>query len=610
MMRNSMRVDVGVRIVDSIDLMNSYPGTRHSSKLASIRHATKSGSPGEHRVLDMGKHSIDKEAQELIRLFQANRLVEARAVGIRLIREAPNNREVLSILGAIHGRLGEFRDAESCYQTLVSLEPRVFQHHCYLGLSLIMQRRLEEAAKPFQAMLQLRPDFAEGHMHMGCLARDLGHHDMAIQHLREAMRLAPSLIDAAIFLANILIFRGELAEALTQCEAALAKNPSHSEALASKALVLERQGHQDAAWQCVSTIVSSAAPSFGAAIVYAKLAPKYGRAEQAASLLEKMLTRPMWAPSQRQELHFALGTLYDKSAEYDAAFKQFQAANTLNPLPPATEEQRRKTDRIIEIIRSANLRSVKEPLQAAPIPIFIVGMPRSGTSLVEQILASHPDVAAGGELEFLNDLEHRVRDVLGSQEPYPECLREATSEDMAALARPYLDAITEISGGARFVTDKLPGNYERLGLIEKLFPNARIIHTMRHPLDTCLSCYFQNFGNTHPYTSSLHALGEVYLQYRRLMTHWRSILSIWILDMQYEQLVSSPEKEVRRLLEFCELTWHQKCLEFYKSGRYVNTASYDQVRQPIYQTSAGRWKHYEPYLRELKDTLSGLQMIG
>ncbi|MHB8453982.1 MAG: tetratricopeptide repeat-containing sulfotransferase family protein [Acidiferrobacterales bacterium] len=552
----------------------------------------------------MKKKPLNVQVGELVRLLQTNQIQEARALGIRLARMSPNNAQVLSILGATHGRLGEFREAESCYQALVAIEPWSFQHHCYLGLSLVMQRRLEEAIKPFSTMLQLRPDFAEGHMQMGCLLRDLGHLDPAIDHLRQAIRLAPALVDAVVFLANILVYRGEIGEALNLCDLALAKRPDHPEVLASRALVLEKQGRRDDAWQCITATVTGNAVTPNAAIIYAKLSPKYGYAERGKALLNEMLSRSSLAPSQRQEMHFALAELSDKTAEYDTAFSHYRAANALSPHRIDVDRTRKKAESLIEVTSRTNLPAVRETPQNAPTPIFIVGMPRSGTSLVEQILASHPDVAAAGELEVLNDVEHRASSLMGRPEPYPECLSSASVSELAALARPYLDAITSISAGAQFVTDKLPGNYERLGLIEKLFPNARIIHTIRHPLDTCLSCYFQNFGNTHTYSSNLRALGEVYRIYEKLMAHWHATLSIGILDVHYETLVNSPETEVRRLLKFCQLPWEPRCLEFYNSGRYVNTASYDQVRQPIYQTSVGRWKHYESHLDELIDALS------
>lgn len=552
----------------------------------------------------MANLQVNARIHDLVRLFQANRIPEARALGIKLANADPNNPQVLSILGAIHGRLGEFKEAESRYRTLVALEPQSFQHHCYLGLSLVMQSRLTEALAPFNKMLELRPDFAEGHMQMGCLLRDLGNHDLAIRHLRLALQLSPGLLDAAVFLANILTFRGQMDEALRLCDQLLTKLPGHPDALASKALILEKQGRHDAAWECLVPAVAGSVSTPNIAIIYAKLAPKYNRTSHAKLLLNEMLSRASWTPSQLQEMHFTLGNLNDKTGDYDTAFAHYHSANALSPHRFNLALMRRKAEKIVEIFPNENLPTANNAPAGSATPIFIVGMPRSGTSLVEQILASHPDVAAAGELETLADVERNAPSITGKPGNYPECLCDASPSVMTSLARPYIEVITAIASGARFVTDKLPTNYERLGLIEKLFPNARIIHTARHPLDTCLSCYFQNFGNTHLYSSNLRDLGEVYRIYEKLMAHWHKTLSIRILDVSYEALVSDPEREVRTLLEFCDLSWDPRCLEFHKTKRYINTASYDQVRQPIYRNSVGRWKHYESHLSELIDALS------
>lgn len=545
------------------------------------------------------------QLQDLLRLFHANRLPEARALGMRLRRSDPGNREVLSILGALHGRLGEFSQAESCYRALIAIEPPSVRHHSYLGLglSLVMQGRLAEALDPFEAMLKARPGYAEGHLQMGCLLRDLGHHDAAIRHLGRAFELSPALVEAAVYRANILLFQGRLEEALGLCEQALATRPGHPEVIASKALILEKQGHRDAAWDCVAAAASNPVPNPSIAIVYATLAPRYGQAGRARSMLEQLLTRPHWAPSQRQELNFALANLLDRTGDYETAFTHYRAANSLSPHHFDAEAMRRKAEEIIRFFPHAGLPAVRPGPDRFPTPVFIVGMPRSGTSLIEQILASHPEVQGAGELDLMEDLERRAPGLPGRTGSYPGCLSGISSEAMATLARPYLDAITALSEGKRYVTDKLPGNYERLGLIEKLFPDARVIHVARDPLDTCLSCYFQNFGKNLAYSSDLRTLGEVYRLYERFMDHWRSTLSIAILDICYETLVTSPEAEVRRLLEFCGLPWEPHCLEFHRSTRYINTASYDQVRQPLYQSSIGRWKHYEAHLRELIDGL-------
>jgi hypothetical protein len=322
-------------------------------------------------------------------------------------------------------------------------------------------------------------------------------------------------------------------------------------------------------------------------------------------LLSGLLGRGGLAPSQQQDLHFALGKLCDRAGDYDAAFAHYEAGNRLAPIPFDVPALRDKAERIKHVFSGPDVPAAEPVPNARPIPIFIVGMPRSGTSLVEQILASHPDVAAGGEMETLPNIERAAGEILGRADVYPDCLSGAQPAAMARLATRYREVIAGVAGGARFVTDKLPSNYERLGLIQRLFPEARIIHTLRDPRDTCLSCYFQHFGNTHTYSANLRALGQVYGIYRDLMVNWRATLASPVLDIAYESIVAEPEASIRRMLEFCGLSWHAACLDFHASTRQVNTASYDQVRQPLYDSSVGRWRHYERHLAELLDALPG-----
>lgn len=540
-----------------------------------------------------------------MRLFQTGRMADARALGRQLLRGMPDQPQVLAVLGAVHGRLGEFREAEGCYRSLISLEPAAHMHHCYLGLALVMQRRLPEAVPVFARMLQLQPDFAEGHMQMGCLLRDLGRAEEACRHFERALGLAPALADAAVFLGNLRVFQGRLDDALDRYEHALKHRPGFPDAVAGKALILERRGDKAAAWALLQPLVDQGVVTPGIAIIYALLAPKYAAADRAIALLESLLARGGLAPSQQQELHFALGKLYDKSGDYARAFAQYAAANRLSALAFDVPALRDQAQRIMRVFSGAGEPGAAAVPDHAPVPIFIVGMPRSGTSLVEQILASHSDVAAGGELEVLPDIERMSPELLGSAAPYPECLAGATPGQLSLLADRYRAAIAAIAAGARYVTDKLPPNYERLGLIQRLFPDARIIHVRRDARDTCLSCFFQNFGNTHTYSTDLRALGEVYGIYRELMAHWQATLRMPVLDIDYEAIVAEPEASVRRLLAFCGLPWQDECLNFHATSRYVHTASYDQVRQPLYDSSVGRWRHYEHQLAGLVGILEG-----
>ena len=231
------------------------------------------------------------------------------------------------------------------------------------------------------------------------------------------------------------------------------------------------------------------------------------------------------------------------------------------------------------------------------------GMPRSGTTLIEQIMASHPQVHGAGELNLIHRMASEFPSLLGSATPYPQCIAQATAQKLERIAQTYLGELQKRGGKASRVTDKAPINFLHLGLIDLLFPGARVIHCARDPLDTCLSCYFQPFSGEYSFTYDLGHLGAYYRLYENLMVHWRQILRVPVFEVRYEELVADQERMIRALIEFCGLPWDDRCLKFYETERTVATASFDQVRKPIYAGSVGRWRRYEAYLEPLISAL-------
>ena len=288
---------------------------------------------------------------------------------------------------------------------------------------------------------------------------------------------------------------------------------------------------------------------------------------------------------------------------FDEAWPHFVAGNNATAQLYDTVNFRLRVEKTMEVFSQAGLFSLPRSDVNSQRPVFIVGMPRSGTSLVEQILAEHPRICGGGELTFLSDIMMNLPASIGSKKGWPFCATELTKDDLNRMAHRYLERLEGISETADRVTDKMPHNFTELGLLQLLFPDARVIHCKRDPKDTCLSIYFMNFLIGHEYSRDLFHIGTHYYQYQRLMEHWKHYLTIPILDIQNEDLVNDPEPLVRQMLEHCDLEWHQGCLDFHKSKRLVHTASYDQVRQPLYSRSIGRWRNYEKYLGELEKGL-------
>ena len=235
--------------------------------------------------------------------------------------------------------------------------------------------------------------------------------------------------------------------------------------------------------------------------------------------------------------------------------------------------------------------------------ICIIGMPRSGTSLTEQILASHHAISGAGELKEIFNITTAISARLDGQPPYPAFMPQLSDELCQEMALRYQNKLQQVSDSSTYVTDKMPQNFFYLGLISRLFPEAHIIHCQRDPRDTCLSCYFQDFSGSHNYANNLETLAHYYKSYQRLMQHWQTVLETPILSLRYEELVSTPETTIKTMLDFLGLEWDDNCLDFHNSKRVITTASYNQVRQPINQGSVARWHHYEKDIQPLLDGL-------
>jgi tetratricopeptide (TPR) repeat protein len=321
-------------------------------------------------------------------------------------------------------------------------------------------------------------------------------------------------------------------------------------------------------------------------------------------MLERVLNDPTLLASKRQAALFALGKLCDKLGRYEEAFRRYQQANELRPRVFDFGQFVSFSERVLAVFEASFLEAAPHATHGSELPVFVVGMPRSGTSLVEQILASHPAVFGAGELPAIERLTESLPRLCGTAEEYPECLRAADSATLDAASGKYLAQLRALAPEAKRIVDKMPGNFLQIGLIELLLPRARVIHIRRHAFDNCLSCYFQNFNQGHEYSYDLAMLGRVYRQYERIMDHWRNVTRVPFLEIRYEDLVTGQEDETRRLVEFCGLDWDPRCLRFHETRRVVRTASYDQVRRPIYRHSLGRHRNYDAWLGPLREALA------
>jgi len=539
---------------------------------------------------------------------------------------------VYSLMGRAHAAMGDAARAVEAHERAVAEAPGDPTVLHALGDSLLGLGRVEGAVEQYQRALARAPGFPAALFGLACASRRLGRLGEAVRHFRKVIAAAPMFLDAYVGLGEVLthlhdfvaaekcfrealtrwsmspalssglrfvlVRQGRFDEALEVVGEALRHRPGDAEALAGEADILERQGDLAAAYQRVRRLVDGGQVTVGTVEVYGAICRTYGSCEEVIALCHELLAGSGGDRVTEERLQFLLGRVHDGRGEYDDAFRAYARANALSLVRYDHAAHVERVDQLIAAFTRQAIAKMARATVRSDRPLFIVGMPRSGTSLVEQILASHPQVFGGGELREVNQM---VRALPASL--YPEGIGGIEREQVDHLAGVYLDRLAKLSPDAWRVTDKMPHNFLHLGLIALLFPAARVVHCQRDARDTCLSIYFQSFGPGHQYATDLRSLGLYYREYERLMAHWRGVVGLPIMQVRYEELVADPERTSRELIAFAGLDWDDRCLQFHQAERAVVTASYDQVRRPIYTGSVGRWRSYERHLGPLLEAL-------
>lgn len=520
------------------------------------------------------------------------------------VRQHPDQQAPVALLARSFSRSKKHTEAQVLLEQYLKRHPDAYKILVELGTICELKGEHTKAKDLYKRSTSVEPEYAIAHSRLGVLYQNEQQYDIARDHFKKAIHCDPALLLAQCSLAYLYCSTGEYSKAQEQYDKVLDIDPHFEAAIAGKATVLERVGELTASFRLIEPLVESGAENIHTLLAYAHACSVDKKESTAAALIERALGRTDVLPNDRMHACFMLGKLLDRLGEFDRAFLSYQRGNELNRFPFDRSAHQRLTDAILAVFSAENIKIFPESTNQTNKPVFIIGMPRSGTTLTEQILASHPDVFGAGELSYIRGIATGIAEASGSPQPYPLCMPAINQAILDKCSFEHLQTLESLADGQPFITDKMPSNFMFLGLIERLFPNARILHCVRDPIDTCLSCYFQNFSRGQYFSYNQSDLAFYYNQYKRVMAHWKSTLSIPIMDIPYEQMVDDQEHISRKMIEFIGLEWHPDCLDFHNSGREIRTASYDQVRKPVYSTSVKRWEKYQSHLVELRQLLS------
>ena len=512
---------------------------------------------------------------------------------------AANNAAVHSQLGDACARLQRWQEAAEAYQRVLVIQDDVVTI-IKLGNVFLAAQMLTRAIQLYEQALKRLPDNALLHRHLGASLHRMGQTQKAIRCFEQALSLRPDYVGALIDLALVLRQLGRTKEALVQIEKAIELKPDDVDAHISRALTLRQLGQPELALQRLQQLID-VRPTCGSAYYHISLIEPR---PELIPIVERLVGDPGLANDDAIHCHFALGNCLNRSESYDQAFDHYLKANTgqRKTFSYAHGENIQIFDSLIEVYSKDFFQAKRQLGSGSQLPVFIVGLPRSGTTLVEQILSSHAQVHGAGEIEAFAGINVSISEQLNSASPAPQCMSLIDEKIVTEYAAQYLRELELHNPAALRITDKLPGNFTRIGLIKTIFPQARIIHCQRNPLDNCISLFFHNFVALRC-SFDLTELGQYYLDYQRLMSHWENLFPGEIFTLQYEELVMDQEKISRQLIDYVGLQWDENCLDFHNNKRVVMSPSNIQVRQPMYKKSINRWKVYEKHLQSLIETL-------
>ncbi len=546
-----------------------------------------------------------------VALVAQGRIADAIAHYERALVLRPDYPEAQYNLGFALMAQGRTADAIAIYERALALNPDHADLHNNLGVALVAQGRVEDAIAHYERALVLKPDYPDAHSNLGTALAGQGKMVDAMTHLHRALVLNPGHANAHSNLGRALAAQGQIVDAVSHLQRALVLNPDHAEAHNNLGSIFKAEGSFDDAMAHYGRAIAIK-PDYGEAHLNRAEIKSFGHGDPDLAALETLAERHDLSANQALHIHFALAKALEDCGDYVRAFEHLRRGNALKRRQIKYDEVAvLKLFEHVSTLFDGNLFTrFQGEGDPSLVPVFVLGMPRSGSTLIEQILASHPQIHGAGELGDFDAAANSVFAAGDRSVGYPDSVSAMDGVVLRRIGQSYLARLAALADGKVRVVDKSPGNFLNIGLIRLTLPNARIIHTMRHPIDTCVSCYSKLFTHGQHYTYDLGELGRFYRSYSELMAHWRSVLPPGaMLDVSYEDIVDDLEGQARRLIEYCGLPWDDRCITFYSTSRTIKTASAVQVRKPLFRSSLQRWRHYQgyigPLLHELKSVLPG-----
>ncbi len=555
--------------------------------------------------------------QARLALARAQAMIGQAAEADQSMREAmqlnPQKAALLKAEAALHD--GDMRSAEEVLKKLLAEDPDNANALRLLGNIALEANRFKAAQRMLQRAVELAPRMVLAWNDLANLYMKQDRYEQALEATQQAIAVDTRMAHSYVMQGNILTKAQRHEESLAAYQQALEISPANAGALSGMGHVLKtigRQAESIAAFrQCIQ-----AHPAFGEAYWSLANLKTFDFSNDEVAVMEKMAAEADLPDEPKINFFLSLGKHYENEKNFDRSFDFYRQGNELRRNKEIYDPVLTQVlhDRIIEVFSTELFAQHKGSGDPDPAPILIVGLPRSGSTLLEQILASHSQVEGTMELPDLSraigkinrQAQRHKKANASSHAEYPEALLDLDEEALRELGQGYLRTTQRYRTGKLHFIDKMPNNFASIGLLRLILPNAKVINARRHPLDSCLGSYKQLFFKGQSFTYDQFELGQYYLQYQRLMDHWHSVLPGHVLDVHYEQMVFDQEAQTRRMLDYLDLPWEDACLRFYETERAINTASSEQVRQPIYTKAINYWRHYEKHLEELVETLQPL----